>query len=367
MKNLLLLNGTMHIGGAENVISTLAHNINPELFNITICYINQGGAVKEELLRDGYYVINLPRSNNSWAKYFTAWMLRQLVKEKNIDIIHSHDLASFFDAAICRLISPKLKHIHTFHYGNYPHRPPKYLLMEKLLWRIPDRLLAVGNSQKLVIQKTFSMKDKYIKTIWNGIDEPKCESNELLNKTRINKNNILIGSISTLIPQKAIHELLEVIARLKKIRNDFEVVIVGHGVLREELENKAKELNIENLIQWMGWVENASGTVLPNLDVFVQTSHWEAMSVVILEAMASGKAIIATDVGDNKVVIEDNKTGVIVKAGDVDGFFTKLNELLDDQVRRKILGDAAYSSYKEKFTAPTMTRAYEKVYLETFD
>lgn len=357
----------MHIGGAENVISTLAHNINPELFNITICYINQGGAVKEELLRDGYYVINLPRSNNSWAKYFTAWILRRLVKEKNIDIVHSHDLASFFDAAVCRLISPKLKHIHTFHYGNYPHRPSKYLLMEKLLWRIPDRLLAVGNSQKLVIQKTFSMNSKHIKTIWNGIDEPKYNGSNAPDKILRNKNNLLIGSISTLIPQKAIHELLEVIAKLKNIRSDFEVVIVGHGVLREELEDRAKILNIDGFIHWMGWVENASGTVLPELDIFVQTSHWEAMSVVILEAMASGKAIIATDVGDNKAVIENDKTGVIVEAGDIETFYVKLNDLLNDEARRKKLGAAAYSSYKEKFTASIMTQSYEKVYLEIFN
>ncbi len=362
--NLLIVNGTLHIGGAEHVILTLVRNIDRSRFNITVCHINQGGAVKDKLLEENYNVVGLPKKKNGKANYFSSLELRKIIKKKNIDIIHSHDLASFFDSAICRFIIPSVRLVHTCHFGNYPHRPKKYLRMEKLLWWIPDRIIAVGNSQKRKIIDTFKMKKNRIKTIWNGIDKPKLNSLEEVKKYKAENEKVLIGSISTLIPQKGLSDLLKIISIVRKRNNNFKLIIVGHGDLREKLESEARQLKIDDIIKWMGWVPNASSTVLPELDIFIQTSHWEAMSVVILEAMAMSKAIVATKVGENCDVIEDGVTGLISEAGDIDVFANKLESLIIDRDQRQNVASAGYERYKDKFTSDRMINAYEKLYSE---
>ena len=225
--NLLIVNGTLHIGGAEHVITTLVKNIDQSRFNITLCHINQGGAVKEELCEAGFRVLELPKKEDGKANYFSALGLRKIIKENNIDVVHSHDLASFFDSAVCRFLTPSVRHVHTYHFGNYPHRPKKYLMMEKLLWRIPDKLIAVGNVQKEKIQQTFGMNDNRIETIWNGIDKPEEKLLEEVTDYKNEDDRVLIGSISTLIPQKGLMDLLNVIANLKQRRTDFKLIIVG--------------------------------------------------------------------------------------------------------------------------------------------
>ena len=189
MINLLIINGTLHIGGAEHVISNMVHSFDMSKLNIYVCHLKEGGVVSQELSEQGFKVVAPPKKVK--MNYLSALNLRALVKELKIDVMHTHDLGSFFDASLCRLLTPSVKHIHTFHFGNYPHRPKKYLLMEKLFWRVPDQLVAVGNAQKKAIQSTFNIPDSKIMTIWNGITKPQSDLLAEL-KTKQNSGKIII-------------------------------------------------------------------------------------------------------------------------------------------------------------------------------
>jgi glycosyltransferase involved in cell wall biosynthesis len=235
--------------------------------------------------------------------------------------------------------------------------------MEKLLWRVPDALVAVGNSQKRAIEETFNIPSTRVRTIWNGIDVSSTSLNSVVESVR-QEGKVVIGSISTLIPQKAVDDLLEVAFMVKKSRNDFKIIIAGDGVLRSELQEKSKDLGLEDIVIWLGWTENASSTVLPGVDIFIQTSRWEGMSIVILEAMAAGKAIIATDVGDNSSVLENGKTGFIVKPGDTSKAAKLLEQLIKDERKRQELGMDAQKRYQKLFTAKVMAEQYDKLYSE---
>ncbi len=93
------------------------------------------------------------------------------------------------------------------------------------------------------------------------------------------------------------------------------------------LEQRRRELGLEDTVVITGWIPNAAAQALPAFDVFFQPSRWEAMSIAILEAMASGKAIVATRVGDNAHVLEDGVSGLLVDAGDIGGMVDALARL----------------------------------------
>jgi glycosyltransferase involved in cell wall biosynthesis len=100
--------------------------------------------------------------------------------------------------------------------------------------------------------------------------------------------------------------------------------------------------------------------------VFFQPSRWEAMSIAILEAMATRRAIVATKVGDNPHVLEDGISGLLVDSGDIDSMVNALGRLTDDRLRTS-LGESAGTRFEEKFALQHMVHAYEQVYRELVD
>lgn len=168
--NVLLLNSTLHIGGAENVIATLCRRLSRQRFNVVVGYLKQCGIVGELLQREGCEVVGVMPPTNRLLRYFSFLGLRRLIHARRIDVVHTHDLHSFIDASLCRLLMPRLRVVHTFHFGNYPHQRRRYLAIQKLLWRAPDRLIAVSHAQQKAIQQTFRIPTHRIETIWNGVD-----------------------------------------------------------------------------------------------------------------------------------------------------------------------------------------------------
>jgi glycosyltransferase involved in cell wall biosynthesis len=140
-------------------------------------------------------------------------------------------------------------------------------------------------------------------------------------------------------------------------------VVVGDGPLREQLEAKRDELGLKDTVYFSGWVRNAGEVVLPAFDIFFQPSLWEAMSISLLEAMAAGKAIVTTRVGETPHIVENEVDGLLVDARDIRGLAAALQRLIGDRALRTRFGEAAARKAKQDFTVERMTRGYEEIYL----
>jgi len=365
-KNVLLVGSSLDVGGAETVIANLCRYLDRQLFDVTVCHLKERGKIGKELADEGYDVIGVDRADHSKPDYLSFLKLRNIVKMKQTDILHTHTLYSLMDASLCKLTYPGLRTVHTFHFGNYPHVVKKHLFLERVFWRIPERLVAVGHEQKKSIRNTHGIPESRIVTIWNGVDH-KQNLDKAIIKEYVDHNKIIIGSVSTLIEQKGLQYLLEVAYKLKKKRNDFVFLIAGDGHLRNELESKSRSLGLENTVYFIGRVENAGSRLLPLFDILVQTSLWEAMSIVLLEAMACGKPVVATSVGDNNLVIEEGKTGFLVEPKDIEEIAAALERLLDQQELREDIGRNAIQKYHNEFSAEMMARRYENLYMEVLN
>jgi glycosyltransferase involved in cell wall biosynthesis len=139
---------------------------------------------------------------------------------------------------------------------------------------------------------------------------------------------------------------------------------VGEGHLRPSLEAMAEALGLSADVEFYGWVDNAPQRVLPWIDVFVQTSLWEAMSMVVLEAMSCGLPIVATTVGENPYVIRDGENGFLASPKDVDRIAERLGQLIQSPQLRRQLGQQARSDWEKNYTAGRMCQEYEALYME---
>jgi glycosyltransferase involved in cell wall biosynthesis len=360
----MLAIGGLGIGGAEMVVRDLAHFLDRSLFDVCVCCtIGIGGEIGEQLKRDGIDLFVLPGTKGAGTDYLTSVKLRREVVTRKIDIVHTHAMSALVDAGFCRLTTPRLRVVHTFHFGNYPYHEWRMHLMEALFARAADRLIAVGWEQRQTIQSTYRLPTARLGVIWNGIQLKTPESGAAFRTEWRTGDRLLVGTIAKLIEQKGLDQLLTVAARCKQFGHRMQFVIVGEGPLRSTLEQQLRGLQLEDTVHITGWVANAALRALPAFDVFFQPSRWEAMSIAVLEAMANSKAIVATRVGDNARVIEAGISGVLVEPGDLDGMVEALTQMKDQALRRR-LGAAARSRFEQHFTIEPMVRGYQNVYRE---
>ena len=366
IKVMLAIDG-LGLGGAEMVVRDLARFLDRDRFDVCICCTKGlGGSIGEELVRDGFDIFVLPGQRAGSVDYLTGLKFRQVVKEKQVDIVHTHAMPALLDAGPCRLTMPGLKVVHTFHYGNYPYDSWRHHIMEGLCARFADRLIAVGWEQRRRLQTAYRLSDSRVGVVWNGIAVGPPTPGADFRKEIGTGDRLLVGTIAKLIEQKGLDDLLVVARRCLDAGHNMQFVIVGDGPLRSMLEAKRRDLGLDDTVVITGWVPNAAVRALPHFDVFLQTSRWEAMSIAILEAMATRKAIVATRVGDNARVLDDDASGLLVAPGDIGAMTDALCRLKDPQVRHR-LAETARKHFEETFTLDRMVLAYQDVYSELVD
>jgi glycosyltransferase involved in cell wall biosynthesis len=362
-RHIMLLSSALWIGGAERVIANLARHIDPAKFRVTIGHLKERGAIGEELVASGFDVVGVPRARKGLGKYLSFRNLARVVRERGIELIHSHTTYSLTDSSLARTLALRgVKTVHTFHFGNYPHLPARYRALENVSARFATQLVSCGVEQGKTICSTYGLAPKRMRTIVNGVDPPTAApDDEWRTKLGVGRN-LVIGTICVCSEQKGLPDLLAVARAVRVKLPDVRFVVVGHGPIREAMEKRAKEMDLGETVTFTGWKDNAGATMLPLFDVFFQPSLWEAMSMVVLEAMAAGKPIVATDVGDNRHVVLDGKTGYVVPRGDQAAMTDALLKLADSAPRRADFGAAGKARYDEHYAARQMARNYEALY-----
>lgn len=363
-RNIMIVNAALDLGGAEVVIANLCRHLSPDLFRVYVAVLRYPGKIAEELAGEGRRIINLGNGSRG-ANYTTALKLLSLARELRIDLIHSHCRAAFLDCSFCKVFNPQMKFVHTFHYGNFPHVKFRYRVMDSLASRKADKLVAVGYEQGRTIRAHYDIADSRIETIWNGIDYRADAEPGILNG--FIKGRTVIGTIANLIEQKGMDQLLATAALLKSRRSDFVFVVVGDGPLRESLEKKKQELGLDDVVVFLGKMPNAAARALPCFDIFFQPSNWEAMSIVILEAMACAKPVVATRVGDNPIVVFDGGNGLLVEPRDPPGMAASLERLLSSPELRARFGKRSRELFALSFSAERMAARYDRLFEEVLE
>lgn len=363
MRHVMLLTSSLFIGGAERVIANLARHIDRSTFRVTIAHLKRRGDVGDELAAEGHEVVGIPRSERGLGKYLSFRSLHRVVRERRVDVLHTHTTYSLTDGALCRLASVgRTKLVHTFHFGNYPHMPAKYRAMERFGTRVANHVVSVGVEQGRILRSLYRIPDGRLSAILNGTDHPSPAPEPSWTARLEADGRVVIGTTATFIEQKGLDYLIQVARMLKRDGVPAVFLLVGDGHLRGALQTEVAAAQVEDTVLFAGWQPRADATMTPLYDVLLQPSRWEAMSVVVLEAMAASKPAVVTDVGDNRHVVVEGETGFVVPPHDVVAMADRLKRLVGSPALRERFGRAGRRRYEEQYTAPVMARQYEAVY-----
>ncbi|MDH5769316.1 MAG: glycosyltransferase, partial [Nitrospirota bacterium] len=179
----------------------------------------------------------------------------------------------------------------------------------------------------------------------------------------LNGNYTVVGTIGSLKYEKGHEYLLRAAKEVLESHTSVKFLIVGSGPLRNSLENNVKSLGIANDVIFTGYRKDVA-ELLSVMDIFVLPSVKEGLPMVLLEAMAAKKPIIATRVGAVPKVIRDNETGILVEPEDVYTLQRAIGNFLDDIVKAHGLALEGYERVKKDFSSEKMCRAYLTLYRE---
>ena len=354
------------IGGGQKSLFLLLERLNREKYKPILICPSYGNFIKKierlgietSLMKTGRL-----RNPNIFAFVSTIRKLSKFIRQNNIDLIHTDARRQTIYAGVAAKLTktPLVWHVRI--------SDPEIKQYDKILSFLASKVIAVSKAVEARLEKSAPQSTKTI-VIYNGINlveyGPQPPDEILLKELGIEKNCILIGTASQLIPSKGHGVFVESAARVIESIPEAKFIIIGNGneSYKKELFDQSKELGIENKVIFAGYRENIPQLINLMDIVVLPSTHPEGFSRLILEAMASFKPVIATAVGGNPEAVENGTTGFIVKAGDVDNLAQAISKLAQNEILRNHMGIAGRKRVEEFFSIEKNVALTEKVYEE---
>ena len=352
------------IGGLQQVVVNICKTINGEKFDVSVLCLRTLGEFASELEEMGINVFQIPQSRKG-ADYLAFLEIAKLLKQEKIDVVHTHNTQPFTDGTLAALLSGVKTIVHTDHARSFPDKK-RYMLAEWVMSNFAFKVVGVSGHTSNNLIKYEHISPRRIVTIPNGIDGAKfnidIDKKTKRRELQINENGPVIGLGVRLSEQKGIKYLLQAMPEIINSFQDISLVIAGKGELESSLKRQAAALGIEKNVFFIG-PRLDMPELLKLFDLYVLPSLWEGLPMVLLEAMAAGCPIVATDVGGNNKAIKNNFNGSLVSAGDPELLATEIVQVLSkNELKQKYILNS-FEIFNKNFSAEIMTRKYEKLYL----
>jgi glycosyltransferase involved in cell wall biosynthesis len=171
----------------------------------------------------------------------------------------------------------------------------------------------------------------------------------------------VVGTVGRLTERKGQYDLLEAWTGVVAAQSDARLLIVGEGPERGGLKASARELNVEESIRFLG-VRGDVPALLELFDMFVFSSHFEGLPGAVIEAMAAGVPIVATDIVGTNELLTDGETGLLVPPEDASAIEAAMTRALSDGSLAKGLGETAARKARDAYSIPRMIESFAAVY-----
>lgn len=357
----------MDVGGTElNAVRT-AERLDHDRFDVTVASLVDNGPLLERYASGGIPVERFPiTSLYNRTALREGMRLYRFLLAKRIDIVHCHDMYSnVFAAPWARLARVPL--VIASRRWIHPVSDRRLELANRLAYRLVHRVLGNSRAVAQLLRDGDGVAERRILRVPNFVEERAFESpsasarSSFRSDLGIPAKTEIVGCIARLVDVKDHGTLLRAVALLAAQRPALHVVLIGDGPRRPGLERLAEELDISARTHFAGARPN-----LPNLhhffDVSVLTSLTEGFPNSLVEAMAAGRPVVATNVGGNSDAVRPS-TGMLVPPSDPNAFACALERVLTDEDLRRRMGAAALTIARTEYHVDAVIPGLETIYM----
>jgi len=301
-----------------------------------------------------------------------ARALRRLFREQGFDVVHTHSSKAGLLArwAARRERVPVIVHtVHGWSFGDHMPRSVRaaYIRLERRAAAWCDRIVTVSErDREKGLAAGIGSPDQYV-TIREVNDlgpyeERAGKREDARRRLHLPVDSPLVGTVGRLSEQKDPRTWLRAAALIARQRPDASFVMIGDGPLRQETERAAADLGLVDRLVTTG-LRNDVPALLPALDVFLLTSRWEGLPLVLPQAMASAVPVVASDVDGNREIVRDRANGLLVPASAPEAAASAILEILGDAALREQFVAAGRRTIREFSLGQTIPRL-EDLYRE---
>ena len=360
MIKVVLVIPTLDRSGAEKQFTLLATGLPRDEFDVHAVALTRGGPYAE-CLRDAGIPLTVLGKRLRFDP-IALWKLRALVRRLNPEVLHSWLFAA---NAACRLIAgrqPGLRVVVSERCVD-SWKSGWQLRLDRRQIQRTDRLVA-NSAGVAAFYRDLGIPNEKLVIVPNGIEiptEPIADRETVLAELGFGPDTRIVGYVGRLARQKRVKDLVWAMQLLKQLTDRVCLLIIGDGPERQRLEELARHLNCDHLIRFTGHREDAN-RLMQHLDVFWLASDFEGMSNSVMEAMAAGVPVVATDIAPNRELVRDGETGYLVKVKDAAGFAQFTDRILADAAFASQLGTAGQQRMRQHFGVTKMIDAYARLY-----
>ncbi len=345
------------IGGAEKMLFELVQRIDRSKFIPDVGCLKGEGIVGKKLEALGIKVRYF-HIEKLWHIYKLSNIV-SFLRQERFDILHSYLFHANIIGRVCGRIAGIPIIISSIRVCE--KKKQYHLWMDRITsWMVNLEICVSKEVKNFTIEKA-NISEHKLKIVENGIPDSFLDA--VTSYRNKKAHSLVVGTVARLSEQKGIKYLLHAAKRIIEQFPSITVIIAGSGPLSSQLKELSTKLNISRNVKFIGF-RNDIPELLSVIDIFVLPSLWEGMPNVVLEAMAAGKPVIATDTGGSKDLIDSNINGVLVEPGNSEALAEAILKLLGDPAQRQRLGESAREKVKERFPIDKMVSKTEQVYTQ---
>lgn len=355
----------MQVAGAEVLVRETIRRLKGRITPTVFC-LDAVGRIGEELVAEGVDLVCFGRKPG--RDFGVSRRIARAIRARDIRVVHAHQYTPFFYSALAKpLCAFRPKIVLTEHGRHYPDRvsPLRRAVNRLVLDRLADAVTACCHFSKDGLVKTDGFAGARIGVIENGIEVdaygPPADKALAKEDAGLDPNRRYLIHVARHHPVKDQATLLRGFARAAPDLPGVDLLMVGDGPLRGELEALAVELRVPDRVKWLG-IRTDIPDLMRAADAFALTSLSEAASLTLLEAMASGLPTVVTAVGGNPEIVRPEREGLLFPRGDAAGCASAIRRLFADDELAARLGAAGRARAVERYQLSATVEAYYDLY-----
>jgi glycosyltransferase involved in cell wall biosynthesis len=356
---LLYITSNLSLGGAERQLYYLIRGLDKSRFTAHVVPLWPDYTMRSQFEEAGATIVAIHKKCRYDATVLLR--LRSFIRVLRPDIVHCQMYTANMWGRIAAVLAGAKTIIVSERNSDYLWKNRWHFAVERRLNRFARVFL--GNSHRVCqyCEQNLRLPTGTFRLMYNGVDTN--EFRPPSQRLGALSSGPLVGTVANLYPNKDLGTFVRMAVRVSERHPNARFRVIGYGTERDALTSLANQLGIGDRIEFAGACSNVAEEY-HRMDVFVLSSRHEGFANVIIEAMASGLPVVATDVGGAREAIDQGRTGFVVQSGDPVALADCVDRLLADSALRNQMGAAGREQAVREFSLEAMVRRYEQLYLE---